>query len=373
MGKRRRTVVVAVEKWKSRITPWAAWPYELAKKVERKKLSLRDENRHLDVKKDVNFPMAALIDRYEKQYASKKKSYSREKSILEGIRKAFRGWFAREVEGASVERWYHDLTVLQELSEGTALRHFNVIHHMLGRAATVWTKETGLTRNPADEVEVARPNDQRDRFLTEEEMPRLKRTLDWAAFGTTVTPGARPPQVRSWDAYRMRLIVLTSWTTGMRVGEVFRLCWSDLDYSQRLIAVRSRLKNGTTRYVPMSPELAEEFRRFPAVLGEERIFPPKAGASSGRQRIDRSFKTVLRQAGIENFRFHDLRHTFASWYMMNGGDLYELAKILGHANIKMTERYAKLAKKHISKTGQTAREMWRMMEKQTEEGSQQLL
>jgi len=56
-----------------------------------------------------------------------------------------------------------------------------------------------------------------------------------------------------------------------------------------------------------------------------------------------------------------LRHTFASWYMMNGGDLYELAKILGHSNIKMTERYAKLARHHIAKTGNTAREMWGLL------------
>jgi len=63
---------------------------------------------------------------------------------------------------------------------------------------------------------------------------------------------------------------------------------------------------------------------------------------------------------IENFRFHDLRHTFASWYMMNG--LCELAKILGHSNIKMTERYAKLARRHIAKTGSTAREIWKLME-----------
>ena len=101
-----------------------------------------------------------------------------------------------------------------------------------------------------------------------------------------------------------------------------------------------------------------EFRRFPQVFGEERIFPPKPRAKSGRQQVDRSFKSALKTAGIENFRFHDLRHTFASWYMMNGGDLYALAKILGHANIKMTERYAKLAKQHIARTGNTAREMW---------------
>src|SRR2546429_144720 len=64
---------------------------------------------------------------------------------------------------------------------------------------------------------------------------------------------------------------------------------------------------------------------------------------------------------ITDFRFHDLRHTFASWYMMNGGDLYELAKILGHSNIKMTERYAKLARSHIARTGNTAREMWTLL------------
>ena len=63
----------------------------------------------------------------------------------------------------------------------------------------------------------------------------------------------------------------------------------------------------------------------------------------------------------------DLRHTFASWYMMNTGDLYELAKIMGHSNIKMTERYAKLGKEHIARTGSTAREMRRMMEPERRE------
>ena len=138
--------------------------------------------------------------------------------------------------------------------------------------------------------------------------------------------------------------------------------WPDLDRTHRLIAVRAKLKGGKVRYVPMPDELAEEFRRQPRELGEKRIFPPKPGARSGRQRVDRSFKTVLKKARIEDFRFHDLRHTFASWFMMNGGDLYELAKILGHSNIKVTERYAKLAKSHIARTGTTARQMWRMME-----------
>jgi integrase len=126
--------------------------------------------------------------------------------------------------------------------------------------------------------------------------------------------------------------------------------------------VRSKLKGGKMRYVPMPNELASELRLYPAVIGDDRIFPPKPGATSGRQRVEKSFEQVLKRAGIKNFRFHDLRHTFASWYMMNGGDLYELAKILGHSNIKMTERYAKLARKNLAKTGSTAREIWKLME-----------
>ena len=70
-------------------------------------------------------------------------------------------------------------------------------------------------------------------------------------------------------------------------------------------------------------------------------------------------------AGIEDFRFHDLRHTFASWYMMNGGDLYELAKILGHSNIKMTERYAKLGRQHIARTIHTGWGTWKSIERAT--------
>src|SRR5437879_5410171 len=150
----------------------------------------------------------------------------------------------------------------------------------------------------------------------------------------------------------------------MRIAEIFALKWSDVLYREGLMAVRSMLKGGKIRYVPMTPELAMEIQRFPVVIGEDRIFPPKRGATGERQRVEGSFETVLSMAEIRDFRFHDLRHTFASWFMMNGGDLYELAKILGHANIKMTERYAKLAKKHIARTGSTAREIWKLMEQE---------
>jgi integrase len=330
-------------------------PHDLAKKILRKKLSARDENRHLDVKKEINFRMSALIDRYWEAFGKKKKSADREDSVLEGIREELGDMFVREVDGGAVHCWYGGLAERRGLSAGTAVRHFNVMHHMMEKAATIWSKDTGIDRNPADLVEVKRPNDQRERYLTAQEIRALKRALDEKLY----RKGTREI---NQTFYRLRLLILIGLTTGMRIAEIFGLKRSDLLYQEELIAVRAQLKSGKVRYVPMTPELATELHRHPAIIGEDRLFPPKRGVAGKRQRVEGSFETVREKAGIVNFRFHDLRHTFASWFMMNGGDLYELAKILGHANIKVTERYAKLAKKHIARTGSTAREMWKLME-----------
>ena len=103
--------------------------------------------------------------------------------------------------------------------------------------------------------------------------------------------------------------------------------------------------------MPLTPELVVELRKYLAVLGEEHLFPPKTERKGNAREWTRGLKPSWNWPAIQDFRFHDLRHTFASWYMMNGGDLYELAKILGHSNIKMTERYAKMGKSHIARTG----------------------
>jgi hypothetical protein len=86
--------------------------------------------------------------------------------------------FVREVDGVAVGRWYENLTTVRNLSASTAVRHFNVMHHMMEKASSIWSKETGLDRNPADQVEVYRPDDARDRYLSEEELGRFKRALD---------------------------------------------------------------------------------------------------------------------------------------------------------------------------------------------------
>jgi hypothetical protein len=111
--------------------------YELARKIEREKMSVRDENRHLDVKREVNFRMSALIDRYWAHYRVKKRSANRGKSILDGIRSDLGRSFVREIDGGEVSRWYENLTAVRDLSPGMAVRHFNVMHHMMEKASTI--------------------------------------------------------------------------------------------------------------------------------------------------------------------------------------------------------------------------------------------
>ena len=187
----------------------------------------------------------------------------------------------REVEGTSIEGWYHGLTVSKGHSQGTAVRHFNVMHHMMKKAATIWSRETGIERNPADAVEVKRPDDQRNRYLDAGEIARLKATLDDKM-------SRKAGKGINQTFYRLRLIVLVALTTGMRIAEIFGLKWGDLLYREDLIAVQAKLKGGKMRYVPMAPELAAEFRSYPAVLGEEQIFPPEPRTNTDRQELTKA-------------------------------------------------------------------------------------
>jgi integrase len=113
---------------------------------------------------------------------------------------------------------------VREVSAGTAVRHFNVMHHMK-KAATLWSNETGIDRNPADLIEVRRPDDQRDRYLSEDELSRLKAALDERIY----RKGTKDFNKTNW---RPRMVVLIAVTTGMRASEIFGLRWSDVMYSE---------------------------------------------------------------------------------------------------------------------------------------------
>src|ERR1019366_2003206 len=103
-----------------------------------------------------------------------------------------------------------------------------------------WSKETGIDRNPADEVEVKRPDDQRERYLSVEEIVRLKAVLDEKMY-------RKAGKGIHQTFFHLRLIVLTALTTGMRIAQVFALRWSDLLFREEMIAVRVMPKRGKVR------------------------------------------------------------------------------------------------------------------------------
>ncbi len=132
----------------------------------------------------------------------------------------------------------------------------------------------------------------------------------------------------------------------MRKGEIFNLKWQDVNFDLKLIHV-SDSKNSEARDIPLNDTCYETLKalREKAEEGQDYIFVnPKTGKPYDD--IKRSFKTALKKAEIEDFTFHDLRHTFASHLVMNGVDLMTVKELLGHKEIKMTMRYSHLSPDH---------------------------
>jgi integrase len=136
----------------------------------------------------------------------------------------------------------------------------------------------------------------------------------------------------------MRMKLLRS--TGLRRGELFYLTWQDIDFKQGAIRVLQS-KNGKSRDIPMNDTLRLTLQQLPRRIDTDYVFPGKTGR--GLVDIRKRFHRALRDAGINDFRFHDLRHTFASHLVMAGVDLVSVKEFLGHADLKMTLRYAHLA------------------------------
>lgn len=146
--------------------------------------------------------------------------------------------------------------------------------------------------------------------------------------------------------------------SGLRLAELCGLKWDRIDFANNQISVtRTRDKYGlkeTTktkikRFVPMTNEVrALLLALHKRNLGNPYIFLEKDGSEVKYAHVYRRFGKAQTKAGITNkIRFHDLRHSFASNYMMNGGNVFDLQKLLGHTDIKMTMRYAHLTPDHL--------------------------
>ncbi len=138
--------------------------------------------------------------------------------------------------------------------------------------------------------------------------------------------------------------------TGMRLDELVHLQWADIDLDRRLIAVhRGRhgtTKSGKARYIPILNTLVPFLRDLALKRGGAKlVFPGEDGKPRSKPGVRFPFKQAAKRSGLPAaLRFHDLRHTFASHWVLDGGDIFRLSKILGHANVTITQKvYAHLA------------------------------
>ena len=159
---------------------------------------------------------------------------------------------------------------------------------------------------------------------------------------------------RKSERPELYMIVLFALTTGMRRGELLGLRWPDLDLERR-VAVLHNTKNGDRRSVPIVPEVAELLREHGKVrrLDDDLVF-----ARNGAESVwfDTQWYAALKAAKVKDFRFHDLRHTAASYLAMSGASVPELAAVLGHRTLQMVKRYAHLSDQH---TGEVVERMTR--------------
>ncbi len=138
-------------------------------------------------------------------------------------------------------------------------------------------------------------------------------------------------------------IAITALNTGMRKSEILNLRWFDVDFQLGQITLRDT-KNGRERYIPMNRTLTKTLEKNKIKAQSEYVFTKKDG--SPFKDIRKPFFKAIRKAGVGEFRFQDLRHTFASQLVMNGVDLVTVKELLGHRSIDMTMRYAHLSQDH---------------------------
>jgi integrase len=177
-------------------------------------------------------------------------------------------------------------------------------------------------RNPTEGIRRLKEPPGRVRFLTEDEKEKLLKAC----------------------SSRLRQIVEIALNAGLRRGELLSLRWENVDLPNRMIRVE-RSKNGERRDVPMTEWVFEILKALPRRLDSTYLFANPDG--SAPESVSTAWYNALEDSGVENFTFHDLRHTFASNLVMAGVDIRTVQVLLGHKRIEMTMRYAHLSPAHL--------------------------
>lgn len=213
-------------------------------------------------------------------------------------------------------------------SSSTTNRYLSALSKNLSVAVNEWG---WLDDTPIRKVSKPSEGKGRERFLSKDERKRLLE------------------ECRNSRNINLFPIVSIALITGMRFGEIAHLRWGDVDFDQEIIT-RLQTKNGDVRYVPLTNEGSKIFKECPSYGSGKNslIFPPSKNTQVKKViSIREAFEAALKRAEIENFRFHDLRHSAASYMAMSGATQGELMAILGHRSPAMTKRYAHYNQDHL--------------------------
>jgi integrase len=187
--------------------------------------------------------------------------------------------------------------------------------------------EYDLPDSPVRHIRSLPENNARTRFLSNDERSSLFKAC------------------RSSQWQKLYLIVLMAITTGARRGELLNLKWGDLDLDKQTAYVLTS-KNGEPKVLPLTNSVIKELEKFSlnnsSLIFASEIKPDKPYF------FYKQWKRVREEAELIDFRFHDLRHTTASYLAQNGATLLEIADVLGHKQIEVTKRYAHLCIGHKS-------------------------
>ena len=191
-----------------------------------------------------------------------------------------------------------------------------------------------IERNPCEKIEKPKESRGRVRFLSDDELVEL---------------------LKACEPHKdLHLAAVLALTTGARQSEVMTLRYSQIDFNRQVITLHNT-KNGDKRALPLVGSACTLLQERIKVrsLTDDRVFPPtRLAKKSDCLDLRQPWEKALKAANITDFRWHDLRHTAASYLAMSGVSLVEISKILGHRTMQMVSRYAHLSEGHIVATGE---------------------
>jgi integrase len=293
--------------------------------------------------------LGAFLERYSPWLESHRKDGT---ASVARIRACFGQWSDKPLSEISpwiVEKWRKERRELGR-ANATLNRDLNALKSLLSTAVD-WEV---IDSHPLAKLRPAKmDNKGKVRYLTEGEERALRQALEareqrkaqqrdnfneWRKARKLATL----PQ-RSGYADHLQPLVLVALNTGCRRGELFQLDWRDVDFSQQLLTIQGdNAKSGQTRHIPLNDEaLAALTQWHRQGTGKGLVFPGREGRPLDN--INTSWRQLMADAGLVAFRFHDLRHSFASKLVMAGCDLNTVRELLGHSDLVMTLRYAHLA------------------------------